>query len=186
MLRGWISRAAMVGGPRRRRFFWGKALSNHTTLAKMTPKPGPGGGWNLGQTGREFFLGCLVGEFWGVRVQHCFQGRQLRLWHGEAPAKPGFKDCRVVRARVLDSVWGMRWDERGRVAPKLAGFQPRRHAHPVQSCQNRGHAMAVDPLQLTGKIALLLMASRGRKGECGKEEGLGTRRWFHAVRVSGS
>ena len=33
--------ATMVGGPRRRRFLGGKALSNHTNLAKMAPKPGP-------------------------------------------------------------------------------------------------------------------------------------------------
>ena len=49
---------------------------------------------------------------------------------------PRNQNLRIVelRARVLDSVWGVGWGERGRVAPKLAGFQLRHHAHPVQSC----------------------------------------------------
>ena len=33
--------ATMVGGPRRRRFFWGEALSNHRHFAQMASKPGP-------------------------------------------------------------------------------------------------------------------------------------------------
>ena len=36
--------------------------------------------------------------------------------------------------RVLDSVWGVGRGGWGRVAPKLAAFEPRRHALPVQSC----------------------------------------------------
>ena len=36
--------------------FFGRALSNHTYLAKMAPKPDPGGGRDLGQTGRAFFF----------------------------------------------------------------------------------------------------------------------------------
>ena len=58
-----------------------------------------------------------------------------RLWHGEGAAKPGFKDHWVVRTlRVLDSVLGVGRGGRGRAAPKLAAFEPRRHALPVQSC----------------------------------------------------
>ena len=49
-----VAPATMVGGPRQRRFFGGRALSNHTNLAKMAPKLGPGGGWNLGQVGWAF------------------------------------------------------------------------------------------------------------------------------------
>ena len=175
----------MVGGPRRRRFFWGQGPWQPCNPRQNGPKTGPWRGLKFGPNGAGVFFGlggCILGG--ACTTSFSREAVTTVTWGG--PAKPGFKDCRVVRARVLDSVWGMVWDESGRVAPKLAGFQPRRHAHPVQSCQNRGHAMAVDPLQLTGKIALLLMASRGRKGECGKEEGLGTRRWFHAVRVSGS
>ena len=58
-----------------------------------------------------------------------------RLWHGEGAAKPGFKDRWVVRTlRVLDSVSGVGRGGLARVALKLAAFEPRRHALPVQSC----------------------------------------------------
>lgn len=86
----------------------------------------------MGQTGRAFIFVAWLSIFWGACTTLFFKGGQSRLWHGEGPVKPGFKDFRVVRAlRVLGSVWGVGWGGRGRVAPKLAGFEPRRHAHPA-------------------------------------------------------
>ena len=91
---------------------------------------------------------------------------------------------------------------RGRVAPKLAVFEPRRHALPVQKLQlcdyNRGHAQAqavsavdpgLHPVPLMGEIT----ATDDEQGESGRVT-VGRRRmcvcvwggWLHAVRVSGS
>ena len=163
------------------------ALLNLTTAVwfQNGPQTGPwrglfcGWGWKLGHTGRAFFLvawRCILG------AQHCFQGGQSRLWHGEGPAKPGFKDCWVVRAlRVLNSVVcgraGARRAEGGFRAPP-----PRAPSAKLQF-HTRG---LLTPASSRVKRTLQLMASRERGGECGKEEGRGTRRWLHAVRVSGS
>ena len=111
---------------------WGAGILPARAEQRIMAEQGPRHhGWASPSSLRLFFFfsSSFFLSFFYTKVQKCWKCSQLLGWGGRREIRiKDFRVLRVAHSPVFDSVrvGGGLWD--GRVPPKLAGFEPRRHA----------------------------------------------------------